>query len=130
VVFWSLKLNCIALPKVKGKDLEIYLVNNLEKDLEVGSFQVKEPNDNCERVDAAPPVILVPGLAFDRNTNHRLGYGGGFYDQLLARSTSSQTIGVCFEFQLVDALPRELHDMPVDSIVTDKIDDNKNVENN
>lgn len=64
-------------------------------------------------------VALVPGLAFSRTTRHRLGYGAGFYDLLLGRH-SLPTIGVCFASQLVDDLPHNSHDVPVDLVATEE----------
>ena len=69
-----------------------------------------------------PPVqlLLVPGLAFDPQ-GFRLGYGGGFYDALLARlSENIITLAVGFEFQQTDALPIEPQDMPVQALQTEK----------
>jgi 5-formyltetrahydrofolate cyclo-ligase len=64
-------------------------------------------------------VALVPGLAFDLR-GHRLGRGGGHYDRVLARlSPDSITIGLAFELQLMKRLPVEVHDVPVDLIVTE-----------
>jgi 5-formyltetrahydrofolate cyclo-ligase len=64
-------------------------------------------------------VILVPGLAFTKE-GHRLGRGGGFYDRYLASLPSTTLkIGVCFAFQLVEALPTEPHDQRMDAVVTE-----------
>lgn len=65
-------------------------------------------------------VMLVPGLAFDR-AGYRLGYGRSFYDRAieeLARAGRATTIGLAFDEQVVDELPREAHDAPVALIVT------------
>ncbi len=60
----------------------------------------------------------MPGVAFDRS-GHRLGYGGGFYDRFLARLPArALRIGVAFDQQVLDELPAEEHDQPVDLVVT------------
>jgi len=65
-------------------------------------------------------LIVVPGLAFDLGGG-RLGAGGGFYDRFLARDDCrAGTVGVAFELQVVEALPREPHDRGVESLVTDR----------
>lgn len=66
-------------------------------------------------------VILVPGSAFCLKTGHRLGYGKGFYDRLLARAPQALKIGLCFDVQLFDmeAFPSDLHDIPLDALVTE-----------
>lgn len=65
-----------------------------------------------------PKVLFVPGLGFSTN-GHRLGRGKGFYDRYLEKN-EVLTIGVCFEAQIVEEIPREDHDMKVDYVVTEK----------
>ncbi len=63
-------------------------------------------------------LFLVPGIAFDRSGN-RLGMGGGYFDRLLARASSSATFtGLAYDFQIVTHLPSEDHDIPVHNVVT------------
>jgi 5-formyltetrahydrofolate cyclo-ligase len=88
-------------------------------DLAPGYCGILEP-----AADAAPAspdefdVILVPGIAFDQSCC-RLGHGGGFYDRLLPQlAPGALTIGIAFDEQVVDSLPREEHDVPVDVLVT------------
>jgi 5-formyltetrahydrofolate cyclo-ligase len=63
-------------------------------------------------------LLIVPGVGFDR-TGHRLGYGGGFYDHYLEHYPG-WTIGLGFDCQLVDALPRQPHDHPIRMLITEK----------
>jgi 5-formyltetrahydrofolate cyclo-ligase len=66
-----------------------------------------------------PDLIFVPGLAFSKD-GRRLGRGAGFFDRLLAgRAAKAFKIGICFSFQLVDAVPTERHDIEMDMLVTD-----------
>lgn len=68
---------------------------------------------------AAPDtLIIVPALAFDR-AGFRLGYGGGYYDRLLARAICP-TVGLCFHELLVDALPRDSWDRPAHAVCTEE----------
>jgi 5-formyltetrahydrofolate cyclo-ligase len=63
-------------------------------------------------------LFVVPGLAFDRG-GFRLGRGKGYYDRLLARrSPTALLCGVCFDDVLVERLPREAHDIPMDRLLT------------
>ncbi|MCK5113298.1 MAG: 5-formyltetrahydrofolate cyclo-ligase [Phycisphaerae bacterium] len=65
-------------------------------------------------------LVIVPGLAFDRNRN-RLGRGGGFYDRFLAdKSLRAKTVGIAFDVQIVPEVPVHDNDKPVDRVVTDK----------
>ena len=63
-------------------------------------------------------LVLVPGLAFDRS-GHRIGYGGGHFDRFLRRSTRAVRIGLAFHQQLVDELPHDEGDEPMDLVMTD-----------
>lgn len=62
-------------------------------------------------------LIIVPMIAFDGATKHRLGYGGGFYDKLLKQQAGAQKIGVCFK-EFETQFPTEPHDQPLDNIIT------------
>ncbi|MDO8962924.1 MAG: 5-formyltetrahydrofolate cyclo-ligase [Coriobacteriia bacterium] len=63
-------------------------------------------------------LVLVPGVAFDESCC-RLGHGGGFYDRMLPLiAPGAVSVGIAFEEQITDALPREAHDVHVDIIVT------------
>jgi 5-formyltetrahydrofolate cyclo-ligase len=64
-------------------------------------------------------LVLVPGLAFDRN-GYRMGYGGGVYDRLLSRTPQARHIGLFFSQQFVHALPKESFDQKMDIVLTEK----------
>jgi 5-formyltetrahydrofolate cyclo-ligase len=66
-------------------------------------------------------LIVVPGLAFSRD-GHRLGRGGGFFDRLLAGpAAEAYKLGVRFDFQLLESIPIEPHDIVMDTVVTEEI---------
>lgn len=74
-----------------------------------------EPSVDVRDLD----VVLVPGLAFDA-AGHRLGRGGGHYDRFLARlRPDCLCVGMCFEGQIVAAVPTDTWDQPVDVIATE-----------
>ncbi|WP_306591923.1 5-formyltetrahydrofolate cyclo-ligase [Geothrix sp. 21YS21S-4] len=71
---------------------------------------------------ALPPVqlLLVPGLGFS-DSGHRLGYGRGFYDALLAELPEDVlTVGVGFDAQMGQAVPVEPHDRPVKALLSER----------
>ena len=87
-------------------------------DLEPGPYKILQPK-NHRIVDARQiEAAIIPGLAFDRK-GVRLGYGKGVYDKLLFDS-SAVKIGLAFDFQIVDKLPIEKHDLVMDIILTEK----------
>lgn len=102
------------LPRVNGVNLEILPYD--ESRLELGSFHIEEPTgDNVVSPDEIE-LIIVPGVAYDRKGN-RLGRGKGFYDRLL-KTTKATKVGIGYEFQLVDAIPTEPHDVKMNIIIT------------
>jgi len=65
-------------------------------------------------------VVLVPGLVFDGN-GYRLGYGRGYYDRFLCRLNKHTFIcGICFDFQVVNTVYPQAHDVRMDWIVTER----------
>lgn len=82
-----------------------------------GRFAIMEP-DNDIPPSEEPHVIVLPGVAFGL-CMHRLGYGKGYYDRLLARLPSFR-IGICFDLQVVDRLPRHGDDQRMEMVITEK----------
>lgn len=113
----------VLLPRVDRvkRELEIYLVRDLNADLSPGTWGILEPNPaRCERVDAAHPsdVVIVPGVAFSAQ-GQRLGYGGGYYDKLLARwACSGCFMAPAFDEQVVEDVPADDHDIRVHWVIT------------
>lgn len=103
------------LPRVNGVNLEILPYD--ESRLEIGSFHIEEPSGTDVHPVEEIEVIVVPGVAFDRR-GRRLGRGKGFYDRLLATSKATK-IGVGYDFQLVDEIPAEEHDIPMNMVITE-----------
>lgn len=65
-------------------------------------------------------LVIVPTLAFDKR-GYRLGWGGGFYDRFLKAQPQALKIGLCFEANLIDKIPDEPHDVPLDMVITEGI---------
>ncbi len=113
----------LVLPRVERGGLGLYEVRDLAGDLAPGTWGIREPEpDRCPPADAGGVgFALVPGVAFDRRAR-RLGYGGGFYDRLLAGGLPDATplVSGAFEVQIVDEVPTDPHDAPVDFVVTER----------
>lgn len=93
-----------------------------ETALRPGHWGVPEPDTGAFAELSGAVCMAVPGLAFDEDGG-RIGYGGGHYDRLLrmpVRDGSVTAVGVCFDFQVQAALPRESWDRQVDFVVTDR----------
>lgn len=115
----------LFLPRVNNvtKTLDIYQVSDIDQQLEVGSWGIREPIvEQCFQLEALNEVefILLPGVGFTKNGD-RLGYGGGFYDKLLSRMTTvPPLVAAAFSLQIVDYLPQEKTDKKVTSIITEQ----------
>lgn len=111
----------IGLPAVDVKTKKMFpkLVTNLEDDLEYGPYKIKQPKgDSTKEIDLSQiDLVLVPGLAFDRN-GYRLGRGAGYYDRFLESLPHIPHIGLAFDFQVLDRLPLEPHDQPVTKVIS------------
>ena len=109
----------VAAPRWNGETYELARLKSLsEGDLRRGPMKILEPAcvDTVEPQDVA--VWIVPGLAFTMDGG-RIGYGGGWYDRLLASARKdSIKIGVAHGFQAVDRLQSEPHDVLLDRVVT------------
>lgn len=104
------------LPRVNGVNLDILPYDQTK--LQLGAFHIEEPTgDNTVDISQIE-MIVVPGVAYDRNGN-RVGRGKGFYDRLLA-TTKATKIGIAYDFQIVDEIEAQPHDVTVDIIITDK----------
>ena len=64
-------------------------------------------------------MIVVPAVAFDKN-GYRIGYGGGFYDKFLSKIGNSIKVGIAYNFQIVNNIIPESHDIKMDYIVTEE----------
>lgn len=112
----------VLAPKVNWSQRHMLAmqIHSMDDGVITGEYGVPEPDDGpiwpVEEID----LIIVPALAYDR-TGARLGRGGGFYDRFLAGpGMKAVTCGLAFVEQLVDDLPADKHDQPVDILVTDK----------
>jgi len=108
----------VHLPRVVGDGLEVVRVRDLDADVAPGWRGLREPV-GAAIAPSGLDVAVVPGLGFDL-TGARLGQGGGHVDRLLARLDPRVVkVGVCFEIQVVGAVPTEPHDVGMDVVVTE-----------
>jgi 5-formyltetrahydrofolate cyclo-ligase len=111
----------VVVPKVKkGYGLLAIEIQGLEE-LLPGTFGVLEPTEKEEIALKDIDVVVVPGVAFDRK-GHRIGYGGGYYDNFLPRlRPDAKRIAVAFEMQMKHSIPIESHDVKMDMIITEEM---------
>ena len=117
-------LDLVELSAAAGPgDLAALVAGDLPPAFARGPGGIPEPKGPaCEPEDLPLPAwVLVPSVALDL-AGHRLGRGGGSYDRALGRlrRLGWRTIGVCHASHLLEALPREGHDEPVDAVLTEE----------
>jgi len=96
------------------KTLQFLRVEELSS-LEEGAYKIPEPSSKEEAEKLS--LLVLPGVSFDEE-RYRLGYGAGFYDCYLSK-TSPFKVGVAFDFQVCSRLPREGQDISCDLVVTE-----------
>jgi 5-formyltetrahydrofolate cyclo-ligase len=110
----------VFLPVVADKHL-IFREVTEPSTMRKGAFGILEPHGDTgimhpEQAD----LVVIPGVAFDVQ-GHRVGYGKGYYDKALySLEGQGKLIAVCYDFQLVDKIAGEPHDVKVDMIITEK----------
>lgn len=113
---------CFPVMDLEAKNLRIFEIANLDEGFCVGAWGVMQPDtEKAKEVDIKEiDVVIVPGLAFDKQRN-RLGRGAGFYDRFLQDITPpTKKVGIAFEFQILENLPTNLSwDQKVDTIVSE-----------
>ena len=111
----------IIIPKVEGKCLKLFYINNYETDLKTGAFGIMEPDvEKCMPADPTDiKAAVIPGICFDKNFN-RIGYGGGYYDRIIPMlRLDVKKIALAFDLQMVEEIPVFSHDKEVDIIITE-----------
>jgi 5-formyltetrahydrofolate cyclo-ligase len=103
----------LFLPKVDGDTLKIVAYDKSR--LITGAYNILEPDDNNYFPVEDIELIIIPGVAFDKQKN-RLGRGKGYYDKLLS-NTEAFKIGICYDFQLVDEISTDAHDIKMDIVI-------------
>jgi 5-formyltetrahydrofolate cyclo-ligase len=110
----------VALPIVEQNQRKLIptLISSME-DVHKGTYGIDEPLLDPNKALALKDldVVIVPGLAFDKQY-HRLGRGAGYYDRFLSTLPKTvSTVGLAFDFQLTESLPTEAHDMRLQHVI-------------
>jgi 5-formyltetrahydrofolate cyclo-ligase len=111
----------VCVPKF-DESTQQYLISELRdfaSELVEGKFRILEPRTESIRAVEAGKLeaFVVPGLAFDA-AGHRLGRGMGYFDRIL-RDARQPIIGLAYDFQILEEIPVESHDVCVDFVVTE-----------
>jgi 5-formyltetrahydrofolate cyclo-ligase len=110
----------VVYPRINDGDRRLAFHEVTIDALAPATFGLREPQAHAPVVDLSEiTALFVPGLAFDR-AGGRIGWGRGYYDATLAAaSPAALRIGLAFECQVIDHVPREPHDAPLHYVVTE-----------
>lgn len=115
------KESCSGTRRMGGEKLIASLLKSSDNELIPGPYGILQPaeSDILELSLDDIDLVIVPGVAFDRKGN-RLGRGKGYYDRFLKDLTLKgiPSIGIAFDFQVVDNIPTLSHDLPVTKLIT------------
>ena len=113
----------VAVPIAKKDRLMYFVPLTTFEGLSRTKLGVMEPNEPIEKqvLPEKDTMFIVPGSMFDVKMN-RCGYGGGYYDTYISEKNVENTIGICYDFQLVDEIPTEEFDRKLKRIITEKRD--------
>ena len=104
----------------KNREMKINKYNKNELILHKFGYYESSSNDFYD--EKILDVVIVPALAFDSKKN-RIGFGGGYYDTFLEKvrqkNNKALFIGVCYDFQIIDHIPTEKHDVTLDFVVSE-----------
>lgn len=105
----------VAVPKVCGEEMRFLYLTDFSG-IEQGYAGIPEPVADGPAAHETDALVLMPGLAFDREGG-RVGYGGGFYDKFLAAEPDHPTVALCYDFQLVEKVPTDVFDRKADCVL-------------
>ena len=107
---------------VNSKNREMKINKYNENELVLHKFGYYESSSDDFYDEKILDIVVVPALAFDSSKN-RIGFGGGYYDTFLnkVREKNKNTlfIGVCYDFQMIEEVPIEGHDITLDLVINE-----------
>lgn len=111
------------IPKITdSKNREMKINKYEENELVLHKFGYYESSSSNFYNENILDIVIVPAVVFDLEKN-RIGFGGGYYDTFLKKvrrgNKKAIFIGVCYDFQVVDKIPREEHDIIVNFVVNE-----------
>ncbi len=115
----------IVIPYCVDGELELFRLKAMDE-LDIGMYKILEPRTELRGLDAKRvaveelDLIMVPGVAFDRQGG-RTGHGKGYYDKLLQHARpDTPLVALAFQCQIFDSIPTQDHDIYMDKVVTEQ----------
>lgn len=111
------------IPKItdsKNREMKINRYN--ENELVLHKFGYYESSSSDFYNENILDIVIVPAVVFDLEKN-RIGFGGGYYDTFLKKIRGGNKkvlfIGICYDFQIIEKVPAEEHDVVLDFVVSE-----------
>lgn len=112
----------VYVPKTnkQTKDMIALKIHNFNN-MSVDKWGIIEPKSvDKANIGTDFDLIIMPGIAFDKQGN-RIGYGGGYYDKYISKlNNASNLLALAYDFQIIQDIESESHDIKVDFILTNK----------
>ena len=107
---------------VNSKNREMKINKYNDNELVLHKFGYYESSSDDFYDEKILDIVIVPALAFDSSKN-RIGFGGGYYDTFLnkvrGKNKNTLFIGVCYDFQMIEEVPIEGHDITLDLVINE-----------
>ena len=104
----------------KNREMKINRYN--ENELVLHKFGYYESSSSDFYNENILDIVIVPAVVFDLEKN-RIGFGGGYYDTFLKKIREENKkilfIGICYDFQIIEKVPAEEHDVVLDFVVSE-----------
>jgi 5-formyltetrahydrofolate cyclo-ligase len=113
----------VLVPVVKKGEIDLFFseLKDLGRELAPGNFKILEPRPEFLRPESLDTVdvLFVPGIVWDKE-GYRLGWGRGYFDRVLRSLPEHvRSVGLSFNLQFVNHVPRDQFDLPVNTVVTE-----------
>ena len=106
------------LPKVIEDEMDFFAYDR-DTPLTIGAYGITEPDTDEILEPDENTLIIMPGAVFSHDRD-RIGYGGGYYDKYLDKHREVMTVAACYDLQIVDSIPAEMHDIKPQALVSEK----------
>lgn len=110
----------VVYPRIVGAQRRLAFHEVTLDEMVAGRFGIAEPREDVPAIELSEiGAFLIPGVAFDRASGARLGWGRGHYDATLSAVPQALRIGLAFDIQMIDGIAHEPHDVAMNLIVTE-----------
>ncbi|MEI0510786.1 5-formyltetrahydrofolate cyclo-ligase [Brachyspira intermedia] len=122
IIEYALKNNIkVSVPfLIDNHNMKLKYINDYNKDINRNTrFGCGEPFDHCKDCNINEiSMFIIPALAFDEKCN-RLGFGRGYYDNMLKRNKNALRVGLAYDYQILPSIPKDDNDEILDIIISE-----------